>query len=56
MKCDELKPLVFSIRDLAYVDELAVRKNFDNLHDHGKQADRQNGILTTNKGKQHERI
>jgi len=34
MKCDELKPLVFSIRDLAYVDELAVRKNFDNPHDH----------------------
>lgn len=34
MKCDELKPLVFSIKDLAYVDELAVRKNFDNPHDH----------------------
>lgn len=34
MKCDELKPLVFSINDLAYVDELAVRKNFDNPHDH----------------------
>lgn len=34
MKCDELKSLVFSINDLAYVDELAVRKNFDNPHDH----------------------
>lgn len=30
MKCDELKPLVFSLNDLAYVDELAVEKNFEN--------------------------
>lgn len=34
MKCDELKPLVFSLNDLAYVDELAVEKNFENPHDH----------------------
>lgn len=30
----ELKPLVFSINDLAYVDEIMVKKNFDNPHDH----------------------
>ena len=34
MKCDKLKPLVFSINDLAYIDESAVVKNFDNPHDH----------------------
>lgn len=34
MKCDELKPLVFSIADLAYVDEVHVTKNFQNPHDH----------------------
>lgn len=34
MKCDELKPLVFSINDLAYIDEVFVKKNFDNPHDH----------------------
>ena len=34
MKCDELKPLVFSINDFAYVDEPAVQKNFENPHDH----------------------
>ncbi len=31
---DKLKPLVFSINDLAYVDESAVEKNFENPHDH----------------------
>ncbi len=31
---EELKPLVFSINDLAYVDEIMVKKNFDNPHDH----------------------
>ena len=30
----ELKSLVFSINDLAYVDEVFVKKNFDNPHDH----------------------
>ena len=34
MKCDELKPLVFSINDLAFIDEPAVQKNFENPHDH----------------------
>lgn len=34
MKCDELKPLVFSLIDLSYVDEPAVEKNFQNPHDH----------------------
>jgi FtsZ-binding cell division protein ZapB len=34
MKCDELKPLVFSLNDLAYVNETAVEKNFENPHDH----------------------
>ena len=34
MKCDELKPLIFSIADLAYVDEIRVIKNFQNPHDH----------------------
>jgi len=34
MKCDELKPLVFSLNDLAYIDESAVKKNFENPHDH----------------------
>ena len=34
MKCDELKPLIFSIADLAYVDEIRVTKNFQNPHDH----------------------
>jgi SPX domain protein involved in polyphosphate accumulation len=36
MKCDEMKPLVFLINDLAYayVDEPAVQKNFENPHDH----------------------
>ena len=33
MKCNELKPLVFSLNDLAYVDERAVEKNFENPHD-----------------------
>lgn len=31
---DELKPLIFSIADLAYVDEIRVTKNFQNPHDH----------------------
>lgn len=34
MKCDELKPLVFSLKDFAYIDESAVKKNFENPHDH----------------------
>lgn len=34
MKCDELKPLVFSLSDLAYVDEVRVTNNFQNPHDH----------------------
>lgn len=34
MKCDEMKPLVFSLKDLAYIDEPAVEKNFGNPHDH----------------------
>ena len=34
MKCDELKPLVFSINDFAYIDEPAVQKNFENPHEH----------------------
>ena len=34
MKCDELKPLVFSLKDLAFIDEPAVQKNFENPHDH----------------------
>ena len=34
MKCDKLKPLVFSLADLAYVDEVSVTKNFQNPHDH----------------------
>lgn len=34
MKCDELKPLMFSIADLAYVDEIRVTNNFQNPHDH----------------------
>lgn len=34
MKCDELKPLVYSLKDLSYVDETAVENNFDNPHDH----------------------
>lgn len=34
MKCDELKPLVFSLADLAYVDEVCATKNFQNPHDH----------------------
>lgn len=34
MKCDELKPLVFSINKLSFVDESAVQKNFENPHDH----------------------
>lgn len=34
MKCDELKPLVFSLYDLAYVDESAVKKNLGNPHNH----------------------
>ena len=34
MKCEELKPLIFSIADLAYVDEIRVTKNFQNPHDH----------------------
>lgn len=34
MKCDELKQLVFSIADLAYVDEIRVTKNFQDPHDH----------------------
>lgn len=34
MKCDKLQPLVFSLNDLAYVNETAVEKNFENPHDH----------------------
>ena len=34
MKYDELKPLVFSLNELAYIDESAVEKNFGNPHDH----------------------
>ena len=34
MKCDELKALVFSISDLAYVDEPTPQPNFQNPHDH----------------------
>lgn len=34
MKCDELKPLVFSLNELSYIDETAVQKNFENPHDH----------------------
>lgn len=34
MKCDELKPLVFSLNDFAYIDEPAAEKNFENPHDH----------------------
>lgn len=34
MKCDELKPLVFSLNDLAYIDEPAVKRTFGNPHDH----------------------
>lgn len=34
MKCDELKPLVFCISDLAYVDEPTAQPNFQNPHDH----------------------
>lgn len=34
MKCDELKPLVFSLNELSFIDESAVQKNFENLHDH----------------------
>ena len=30
----KLKPLVFSINDLAYIDEPRVKKNFQNPHDH----------------------
>lgn len=31
---EELKPLVFSISDLAYVDEPTPQPNFQNPHDH----------------------
>lgn len=31
---NELKPLIFSIKDLAYVDEPYATKNFQNPHDH----------------------
>lgn len=34
MKCDELKPLLYSIRDLAYVDEPQPEPHFQNPHDH----------------------
>lgn len=34
MKCDELKPLIFSIANLAYIDEIHETKNFKNPHDH----------------------
>lgn len=34
MKCDELKPLVFSLNELSFIDEPAVQKNFENPHDH----------------------
>lgn len=34
MKFDELKPLVFSLKDFAYIDEPAAEKNFENPHDH----------------------
>lgn len=34
MICDELKPLVFSLKDFAYIDEPAAEKNFENPHNH----------------------
>lgn len=34
MKRDKLKPLVFSISDLAFVDEPTPQPNFQNPHDH----------------------
>lgn len=34
MKCDELKPLLFSLNELSFIDESAVQKNFENPHDH----------------------
>lgn len=34
MKCDELKPLVFSLNELSFIDESAVQKDFENPHDH----------------------
>ena len=34
MKCDELKPLVFSLKELSFIDESAVQKDFENPHDH----------------------
>lgn len=34
MKCDELKPLLFSLNELAFIDESAVQKDFENPHDH----------------------
>lgn len=34
MKCDELKPLVFSLNELSFIDEPAVQKNLENPHDH----------------------
>ena len=34
MKCDELKPLVFSLNELSFIDESAVQMNFENPHDH----------------------
>lgn len=30
----KLKPLVFSVKDLAYIDEPCATKNFQNPHDH----------------------
>ena len=34
MKCGKLKPLVFSIKDFAYIDEPAAEKNFENPQAH----------------------
>ena len=34
MKCDGLKPLVFSIVDLAYIDEIRATRNFQIPNDH----------------------
>lgn len=34
MTCDKLKPLIYSLRDLAYVDESSVKKHFGNPHNH----------------------
>ena len=50
MKCDELKPLVFSLNDLAYIDESAVEKNFGNPHDHAVYKATEVDAATTTSG------